>query len=116
VRSVHHGFIALPGTPLADKPHAQARTAVAPCDWRATARASPPDTGIAPPDLTNVPLPSSAHCNFAVSYHLLGIGRDYRELGADYVTTLDSDRVTQHHVQHLSQLGYAVTLMPKEAA
>ena len=56
------------------------------------------------------------HTILVIVYHLLRTGRDYRELGADYFATLDSDRVTQHHVQRLSQLGYEVTLMPKEAA
>ncbi len=56
------------------------------------------------------------HTILVIIYHLLRTGRDYQELGADYFTTLDSDRVTQHHVQRLSQLGYEVTLMPKEAA
>jgi IS6 family transposase len=35
VRSVHRGHIAMPGTPLADNPHAQARTVVATFDWLA---------------------------------------------------------------------------------
>jgi len=34
-RSVHRGHIAMPGTPSADNPHAQARTVVATFDWLA---------------------------------------------------------------------------------
>ncbi len=56
------------------------------------------------------------HSILVIIYHLLRTGRDYRDLGADYFATLDSDRVTQHHVQRLSLLGYEVTLTPREAA
>ncbi len=56
------------------------------------------------------------HTILVIVYRLLRTGRDDRELGADYFATLDTDRVTQHHGQRLTQLGYAVTLMPKEAA
>jgi hypothetical protein len=40
----------------------------------------------------------------------------YSDLGADYFDTLDTERVQRHHVHRLEQLGYAVTLTPKEAA
>ena len=50
-----------------------------------------------------------------IVYHLLRTGRDYHDLGAGYFDTLDTARVTHHHVQHLSQLGYEVTLTPKAA-
>ena len=56
------------------------------------------------------------HTILVIIYQLLRTGRDYQELGAGYFATLDTDRVTQHHVQRLGQLGYEVTLMPKEAA
>ena len=35
VRSVHCDYIAMPGTPPADNPHAQARTVAATFDWLA---------------------------------------------------------------------------------
>ena len=56
------------------------------------------------------------HSILVIIYHLLRTGQGYRDLGADYFATLDSDRVTQHHVQRLSLLGYEVTLTPREAA
>jgi transposase len=57
-----------------------------------------------------------SHTILVIISHLLRTGRDDHDLGAGYCTTLDADRVTQHHVQCLSQLGYEVTLTPKEAA
>jgi len=54
------------------------------------------------------------HSILVIIYHRLRTGQDYRDLGTDYFATLDSDRVTQHHVQRLSLLGYEVTLTPRE--
>jgi hypothetical protein len=38
------------------------------------------------------------------------------DLGADYFDKLDTKRIERHHVRRLEQLGYTVTLAPKEAA
>ena len=56
------------------------------------------------------------HTILVIIYQLLRTGRPYAELGADYFDTLDSTRLRHHHVQRLNQLGYEVTLKPKEAA
>ena len=56
------------------------------------------------------------HTILVIIYHLLRTGQPYAERGADYFDTLDTTRITHHHVQRLSQLGYEVTIIPKEAA
>jgi len=56
------------------------------------------------------------HTLLVIIYHLLRTGQPYAERGADYFDTLDTTRITQHHVQRLGQLGYEVTITPKEAA
>jgi len=38
------------------------------------------------------------------------------DLGDEYFDQLDTARVQRHHVRRLEQLGYSVTLTPKEAA
>jgi hypothetical protein len=48
-------------------------------------------------------------------YHVLKTGRAYRELGADYFDRLDAARLERHHVRHLEQPGFTVTLTPKAA-
>jgi transposase len=57
-----------------------------------------------------------AHSVLVIAYHILRDRRPYTDLGADYFDTLDTERVQRHHVHRLEQLGYAVTLTPKEAA
>ena len=57
-----------------------------------------------------------AHSVLVIAYHLLKTGRPYRDLGADYFDQLDAARLERHHVKRLQQLGYEVTLTPKEAA
>ena len=42
--------------------------------------------------------------------------RPYSDLGADYFDKLDTTRLQRHHVHPLEQLGFTVTLTPKEAA
>lgn len=51
-----------------------------------------------------------------IAYHLLKSGQPYSDLGADYFDKLDTERVQRHHIKRLQQLGYEVTLTPKEAA
>jgi transposase len=57
-----------------------------------------------------------AHSVLVIAYHLLKTGRPYSDLGADYFDQLDAARLERHHVKRLQQLGYEVTLTPKEAA
>jgi hypothetical protein len=40
----------------------------------------------------------------------------YTDLGADYFDKLDIKKVERHHIRRLEQLGYTVSLTPKEAA
>lgn len=56
------------------------------------------------------------HSILRISYYLLRTRRPYHDLGLDYFDSLDAERIARHHVQRLGQLGYQVTLTPKEAA
>ena len=49
-------------------------------------------------------------------YHVLRDRQPYRELGIDSFDQLDTARVERHHGQRLEQLGYTVTLTPKDVA
>jgi len=57
-----------------------------------------------------------AHSVLVIAYHILKDQRPYSDLGADYFDTLDTARIQRHHVQRLEQLGFTVSLTPKEAA
>jgi transposase len=57
-----------------------------------------------------------AHTVLVIIYHMLREGREYRDLGADYLDQLDKGRIERHHVRRLEQLGYTVTLAPVQAA
>lgn len=57
-----------------------------------------------------------AHRLLRVIYHVLRDQEPYRELGPDYVPPRDPERQTRRHIHRLEQLGYTVTLTPKEAA
>jgi len=61
-------------------------------------------------------LTAVAHSVLVIAYHILKDKRPYSELGADYFDKLDTTRIERHHVHRLEQLGYTVTLTPKEAA
>ena len=50
-----------------------------------------------------------------ILFHLWREKQHYRDLGAEYFDQLDRTRVEQHHIHRLEQLGYTVTLTPKEA-
>ena len=56
------------------------------------------------------------HSVLVIAYHILRDKRPYRDLGADYFDHLDAARIERHHVHRLEQLGYTVTLTPKDAA
>jgi len=51
-----------------------------------------------------------------IVYHVLRTKKPYTDLGSDYFEKLDASRLQRHHVQRLEQLGYTVTLTPKEVA
>ncbi len=57
-----------------------------------------------------------AHSLLVIIYHVLRTKKPYAELGSDYFDKLDMTRLQQHHIRHLEQLGFTVTLTPKEAA
>jgi transposase len=57
-----------------------------------------------------------AHSVLVIAYYILRAKQPYADLGANYFDTLDTARVQRHHVQRLEQLGFTVTLTPKEAA
>ena len=56
------------------------------------------------------------HTILLCAFYLLRTRRPYTDLGLDYFDSQDIDRVTHYHTQRLSQLGYEVTLKPKDAA
>jgi transposase len=56
------------------------------------------------------------HHLLIVIYHMLRDHAPYHELGPDYFRPHDPQRRAKAHVRHLEQLGYAVTLIPKEVA
>lgn len=57
-----------------------------------------------------------SHSVLVILYHVLRDKKPYSDLGADYFDKLDTKRIERHHVPRLEQLGYTVTLAPKEAA
>ena len=57
-----------------------------------------------------------AHKALVIIYHILRTKKPYTDLGVDYFDQRDRERIERHHIHRLEQLGYAVTLVPKEAA
>lgn len=57
-----------------------------------------------------------SHKVLVILYHVLREKKPYTDLGADYFDKLDTTRIQRHHIHRLEQLGYTVTLAPKEAA
>lgn len=57
-----------------------------------------------------------SHSVLVIIYHLLQEKRPYMGLGADYFDKLDTARIERHHIHRLEQLGYTVTLTPKQIA
>jgi transposase len=55
-----------------------------------------------------------AHTILVIVYHLLKDRADYRELGADYLDRLDTERLTRNLVRRLERLGHKVALQPQE--
>ncbi len=56
------------------------------------------------------------HSILVGAYHILRDRQPYRELGGDYFDRLDAARLERYHVTRLKQLGYEVTLTPKQVA
>ena len=57
-----------------------------------------------------------AHSILVSLYYMLRDKRPYADLGADYFDHLDQARIERYHIKRLQQLGYTVSLAPKEAA
>lgn len=57
-----------------------------------------------------------SHSVLVILYHILRDKKPYSDLGGEYFDHLDTARIQRHHVRRLEQLGYSVTLTPKEAA
>jgi hypothetical protein len=57
-----------------------------------------------------------AHSLLVAIYHVLHDRQPDRELGMDYFDRLETARIQRHHVHRLEQLGYTVTLTPKDVA
>jgi transposase len=57
-----------------------------------------------------------AHKVLVIIYHILRTKKPSTDLGADYLDQRDRSRIERHHISRLEQLGYTVTLAPKEAA
>jgi len=57
-----------------------------------------------------------AHKVLVIIYHILRTKKPYADLGAEYFAQQDRGRIQRHHIHRLEQLGYTVTLTPKEAA
>jgi transposase len=57
-----------------------------------------------------------SHSILVILYHVLRDKKPYQDLGADYFAKLDTSRQERHYLHQLEQLGYTVTLTPKEAA
>jgi transposase len=54
------------------------------------------------------------HSILTAAWHMLQNGELYRDLGADYFTRQNPDRVTRRLVRQLQALGHQVTLTPKD--
>lgn len=56
------------------------------------------------------------HKLLIIIYHILRTKKPYSDLGADYFDQVEKARLERHHIRRLEQLGYTVTLTPKEVA
>ncbi len=56
-----------------------------------------------------------AHKLLIAAFHVLGTGEAFRDLGESYLDQVARKRSTAKLVQHLSNLGYDVMLVPKAA-
>ena len=56
------------------------------------------------------------HSILTAAWHMLQTGELYRDLGGDYFTRQNPDRVTKRLIRQLEALGHHVTLEPQDAA
>jgi transposase len=56
------------------------------------------------------------HSILTAAWHMLHTGELYRDLGGDYFTRQNPDRLTKRLIRQLEALGHNVTLQPQEAA
>ena len=56
------------------------------------------------------------HSILTAAWHMLQTGELYRDLGADYYTRQNPDRITKRLIRQLQALGHHVTLEPREVA
>ena len=57
-----------------------------------------------------------SHSILTAAWHMLHNGELYRDLGSDYFTRQNPDRLTKRLVRQLEALGHSVTLEPREVA
>jgi hypothetical protein len=57
-----------------------------------------------------------SHSVLVIIYHVLQSKTPSTDLGVDYFDKRDAARIERQHVRRLEQLGYRVTLTPKEVA
>lgn len=53
-----------------------------------------------------------AHSILVIAYHIIKDGTEYKELGANYLETRNSDALTRQLVRRLQRLGHKVTIEP----
>jgi transposase len=56
------------------------------------------------------------HSILTAAWHMLQNGELYNDLGGDYFTRRDPDRITKRLIRQLEALGHTVTLEPREVA
>jgi hypothetical protein len=54
------------------------------------------------------------HSILTAAWHMLQTGELYNDLGGDYFTRRDTDRITKRLVRQLQALGHNVTIQPRE--
>ena len=64
----------------------------------------------------NKAITAVGHSIFTAAWHMLQTGELYRDLGGDYFTHQNPDRLTKRLIRQLQALGHNVTLQPREAA
>ena len=56
------------------------------------------------------------HSILTAAWHMLQTGELYRDLGGDYFTRKNLDRLAKRLIRQLEALGHQVTLQPREVA
>ncbi len=64
----------------------------------------------------NKAITAVGHSILTAAWHMLQTGELYRDLGGDYFTHQNPDRLTKRLIRQLQALGHNVTLQPREAA